>query len=147
MKRAYIPYRERLAAALACLLTSEQRDALRSARGPAASVISLFEMDHIHLHSFGGTDDWWNLDPKPKVFHRIKSRTDTSIAAKVKRIRKHHDLNGRSLLLGIESKSVAVQRPPIENGIGSVRSIGGPTKRKYLWPSRKLQSRNNLRKT
>lgn len=85
-KRKYIPYPEKLAATLACLLPQDQRDDLRANKVPASQVISLFHFDHIALHSFGGPDLWWNLDPKQAESHRIKSKRDNSIAAKAKRI-------------------------------------------------------------
>jgi len=88
MKRArkHIPLLERYAAALACLLPQEDRDFFRKTHSPAASVIARFEIDHITLFAFGGSDAWWNLDPKLKSVHREKSRRDTSIVAKAKRI-------------------------------------------------------------
>ena len=84
--RKAIPLEQQLAAALACLLPQDQRDALRAAKVPAKTVIRLFSPDHIHLHSLGGSDRWWNLDPKQRPAHADKSRQDTSIAAKVKRL-------------------------------------------------------------
>lgn len=87
-KRAYISLPEKLAATLACLLPQEQRDDLRSRQVPAKEVISLFHFDHIALHSFGGADLWFNLDPKSVAAHKEKSKRDTSIAFKAKRIDK-----------------------------------------------------------
>lgn len=75
-----------MAAVLACLLPQAQRDSLRKSKVDAAKIISLFHFDHIHLHSQGGSDEWWNLDPKLAEVHKEKSRRDTSIAAKSKRI-------------------------------------------------------------
>jgi hypothetical protein len=88
-RRAYIPYPERLAAALACQLPQAERDDLRQRKVPATEVIGLFEFDHIALHAFEtpDRDEWHNLDPKLVALHREKSRHDTSIAAKVKRLR------------------------------------------------------------
>jgi hypothetical protein len=85
-KRKAIPLEQQLAAALACLLSQDQRDALRAAKVPAKQVIRLFSPDHIWLYSLGGPDLWWNLDPKLRPAHAQKSRGDTSIAAKVKRL-------------------------------------------------------------
>ncbi len=90
-KRAYIPLTERLAAALACLLPDDVRNDLRRRRKRALAVITLFDMDHIVLHSQGGLDLWWNLDPKLREEHRTKSRRDTSIVAKSKRLAKEHE--------------------------------------------------------
>jgi hypothetical protein len=87
-RRKAIPLEQQLAAALVCLLPQEQRDALRHARVPAKQVIRLFSPDHIWLWSLGGPDAWWNLDPKLRPAHAVKSRRDTSIAAKIKRLDK-----------------------------------------------------------
>lgn len=88
-KRAYIPLPEKLAAALACLLPQDQRDELRRAKVPTTDVLALFQWDHIALHSFEAPDRdaWHNLDPMLIGPHREKSRRDTAIAAKVKRLR------------------------------------------------------------
>lgn len=87
-KRDYIRYEERLAAALSRLLPPEQEKELREKRVPAKAIISLFQNDHIVLHALGGSDKWFNLDPKIIAPHREKSRRDTSIVAKVRRIEK-----------------------------------------------------------
>jgi hypothetical protein len=85
--RKYISLRERLAAALSLLLPQEQRDDLRARQVPAKTVIALFEPDHNVLHALGGKDRWWNLTPLLKAPHREKSRRDTSIVAKVRRLK------------------------------------------------------------
>lgn len=51
-------------------------------------MIALFQFDHIVLHAMEGEDRWWNLDPLEIAPHREKSRHDTSIVAKAKRIAK-----------------------------------------------------------
>lgn len=84
--RKYIPFPERLAAALAMLLPAAQRDAMRAGRLPAKAVLKMFHFDHVALHSLGGEDKWWNLSPIQVRPHREKSRRDTSIVAKVDRI-------------------------------------------------------------
>lgn len=88
-KRKAIRKDDYLAAALACLLPQAQRDALRAAKVPAQTVIRLFSPDHIGLHCFEAPDrdDWHNLTPVIRGPHAEKSRTDTKIAAKVKRLR------------------------------------------------------------
>lgn len=85
--RKHISLTERLAAALACLLPQDQRDDLRARKVTAKTVLALFEMDHIVLFALGGSDHWSNIDPKLRAPHREKSRRDTSIVAKVKRIK------------------------------------------------------------
>ncbi len=86
-ERNYIPYPERLASALACLLPQLQRDDLRRRQVSAEEVIRLFTYDHLHLHSLGGSDAWHNIDPRlrgPEL--KEKDKRDTKIAAKAKRI-------------------------------------------------------------
>jgi hypothetical protein len=118
-KRDYIPYRERLAAALACLLPPMRRDELRRYKATADDVLSLFHFDHIELHALNGSDAWWNLDPKMVGPHREKSRQDTAIVAKVKRLSAEHEDFRRRVLSPIKRAS----------------------KPKSKWPKRKLQSR------
>jgi hypothetical protein len=92
MKRARIPLKEQLAAALSCLLPQEHRDGLRKNKVPADTVIRLFTLDHIGLHCFNASDKdlWHNLNPMLRQPHAEKSRIDSGIAAKVKRIAKKH---------------------------------------------------------
>lgn len=52
----------------------------------ARAVIRLFQFDHIILHALDGSDQWWNLDPKLASAHKEKSKADTGIVAKVRRI-------------------------------------------------------------
>ena len=52
----------------------------------AAQIISLYHFDHGVLHALDGQDEPWNLTPRLISGHREKSRRDTSIVAKVKRI-------------------------------------------------------------
>lgn len=117
-KRAYVPLPEKLAATLACLLPQEQRDDLRSRKVPASEVLSLFHFDHIVLHAFEGSDLWWNLDPKLVAPHQEKSKRDTAIVAKAKRIDKKWT-----------------------EFTSSVLSPKSTTKSSHRWPTRKLQSR------
>ena len=112
--RKYIPFPEKLAATLACLLSQEHRDDLRNRKVPASVVLSLFEWDHIVLHSLGGSDTWENIDPRLVAAHREKSKRDTSIVAKVKRIN-----------LTLLSNSSDTKKP--------IKRVN--------WPKRKLQSR------
>jgi hypothetical protein len=88
-RRKSIPLSEQLASALACLLPQAQRDELRAAKVSAQQVIRFFTMDHIGLHCFEepDRDKWHNITPMLRGPHKEKSRRDTSIAAKVKRLR------------------------------------------------------------
>ncbi len=90
-KRKYIPYPERLAAALALLLPPGIEVDLRGRRAPARAVIRMFTNDHIVLHALAGSDKWWNLHVKlrsPAVL--AKNANDTSVVAKVKRVSAAH---------------------------------------------------------
>jgi hypothetical protein len=87
--RKHIPCEQRLAAALACLLPQAERDYLRRTGWPARRVVSLFTFDHIHLHSWAGSDEWHNLDPRrrgPEL--KAKDAADTRRAAKAVRLDK-----------------------------------------------------------
>jgi hypothetical protein len=57
----------------------------------AEKVIALFHFDHGVLHSLGGSDRWHNLYPMLIEPHREKSRRDTSVVAKVRRIQPQWD--------------------------------------------------------
>lgn len=141
--RAYIPLTERLAAALACLLPQEQRDDLRARRVPAKAVAILFDVDHVVLYALGGSDAWWNLDPKIRAVHREKSRRDTSIVAKTKRL----------AAKTAERPATGLRRPPmgltpsgLVQAADAQNALSGRPKRKipsrpHSWPKRKILSR------
>jgi len=106
VKRKHIPMRERLAAALSMLFDQRGRDWHRAQQTPARVIISLFEFDHNILHAHRGPDQWWNLTPMFKGAHREKSRRDTAIVAKVKRLsgkrkRPRRRLQGRGFDKGL----------------------------------------------
>ena len=83
MPRAYISLRTKLASALLALGQIPRADAKLMSEG---QLISLYNFDHIELFSLTQNDTYWNLQPMMIVPHREKSRQDTSIAAKVKRL-------------------------------------------------------------
>lgn len=85
-KRKAIRKDDYLASALSLLLSYEERTALRRAKVPASAVLRMFSPDHIELHALGGSDAWHNLHPTLREPHKEKSKRDTSIVAKVKRI-------------------------------------------------------------
>jgi hypothetical protein len=116
-KRKHIPREERLAAALVCLLPQAERDYLRRTDWPASRVIALFTFDHIHLHAWGGSDEWRNLDPKRRGAElKAKDASDTSRAAKARRLDEQW---------GDFMRRTASGRKP--------------TRRQSRWPKRKLQ--------
>jgi hypothetical protein len=103
------------------LLPQAVRDDLRARRVPAKVVNSMFTDDHIGLHSLGGSDAWWNLDPRqrgPEL--KAKDNRDTSRAAKVKR----NDAKWREF-----TKAMGRKRP----GTGKQKR-----KRKTRWPYRPM---------
>lgn len=56
----------------------------------ADQMLSLFEYDHDTLHALDGSDEFWNFTPRLRMEHRQKSRRDTAIAAKTKRVAAAH---------------------------------------------------------
>jgi hypothetical protein len=108
--RAYIPYPERLAAALACLLPQEHRDDLRQRMVDSAAVLGLFHFHHITFHANRGSDFWWNLHPMLNASHRERTRTvDIPAIAKGKRLTFKHEEFRRRILAKEPGKSA---RPP-----------------------------------
>jgi hypothetical protein len=98
---------ERLAAAYIALgLVPEP---LRSA-GTAKEITGYVEADHNVLHALGGDTRPQNLNLLPKPHHREKSRRDTAIAAKVKRIADKHAEFRRRLLAKAEGVPIAAPR-------------------------------------
>ena len=68
-------------------LPQEERDRLRTAQVPAIEIVRMFTADHIKLHTWGGADNWWNLDMRrrgPEL--KAKDNADTGRAAKAVRI-------------------------------------------------------------
>jgi hypothetical protein len=122
VQRSYIPYPERLAATLACLLSQEHRDDLRRRKVAADEVIGLFDFDHIALFSFEtpDRDKWHNLDPMLREPHRLKTRNDLKIIAKVRRIR------------------ATVQPQTTPEGLAAVIVYS-----QKKWPKRKIPQRKN----
>lgn len=57
----------------------------------ADQIISLYHFDHSILHSTEPIDEPWNLTPRLIMAHREKSKRDTSIAAKSKRLIKREE--------------------------------------------------------
>ncbi len=51
----------------------------------ADQVISLFQFDHGIYHTWGGSDDFWNLEPMFIRTHRAKTKKDAKVIAKVRR--------------------------------------------------------------
>lgn len=122
-KRNHIRLSDIAASALADKLPQSERDALRAAKVSAQAIIRMFTPDHIHLHSLGGSDDWWNLDMRRRgVELKAKDRSDTRIAAKSVRIRRANDAAVNRLLAKDRGERPAPSR----------------------WPKRKMQGRSSF---
>jgi hypothetical protein len=135
-KRKAIPLSEQLASALACLLPQAQRDELRAAKAPAQRVIRLFSPDHIVLHCMDGSDSWWNLTPCLRPEHKEKSRLDTAIAAKVKRLQRQWPNGGVLALAEVIDRQMP--RQASRKGRGAFSSSGAikppPKPKRSQWP-------------
>ena len=110
---------ERLAAAyLALKLVPEPL----ASSGNAKEIVAYVEADHNILHCLGGDTRPQNLNLLPQPLHREKSRRDTSIAAKVKRIADAHAEFRRALLAKAEGLQIKAPRltrkgnPPLPCG-------------------------------
>lgn len=84
----------------------------------AEQIISLYQFDHGILHAIEPIDEPWNLTPRLIAPHREKSRKDTAIVAKVKRLDKM--VAWSRIVIGKPKR----KRPPS----------------KYKWPKRKFKS-------
>ncbi len=85
MARAHISLKTKLASALLMLGHVPYRDAKCMS---ADQLISLYNWDHNILHAIDANDAFWNLTPVIISAHREKSKRDTAIVAKSKRIRR-----------------------------------------------------------
>jgi hypothetical protein len=83
-KREHISLRTKLASALLALGHVPYRDAYLMTED---QIISLYHFDHNILHGIEAEDRFWNLSPMLIAAHREKSKRDTAIVAKSKRIR------------------------------------------------------------
>jgi hypothetical protein len=105
--RKNIPLVTKLAAAL-LMLNPEDREHAKSMT--AAQYLSLFQWDHAVLHAIEVNDHFTNLTPILIVPHRGKSRKDTSIVAKTKRL---------------EAEQKEFRRKVLERPCGQKRELGG----------------------
>lgn len=94
-KRRRITLKDKLASALRELLRIPYDDAKQMT---ADQVISLVHFDHGILHAVDPVDDHWNLTPRLIAPHREKSRKDTGIVAKVRRLTKDQEEFQRRVL-------------------------------------------------
>jgi len=88
----------------------------------ADQIISLYHFDHGILHAIEPINEPWNLTPRLIAAHREKSRRDTSIVAKSRRIDKKWSEVTAAMARG--------RKPP---------------RRASKWPRRKMMSGNRWR--
>lgn len=115
-KRAHISLRVKLASALAELqylrgdpIPWEQIKAMS-----ADEMLSLFHWDHGELHAFTANNHFANLTPRLILAHREKSKRDTAIVAKSKRIAKKHAQHLTRMtekLMAVEVRGDKADRP------------------------------------
>ncbi len=82
-KREHISIKTKLASAL---LTLGHVDYSHAKGMTADQIISLYAWDHGILHAIEPIDSFWNLTPRLIAEHREKSKRDTAIVAKSKRL-------------------------------------------------------------
>lgn len=83
MSRDHISWKTKYAAALRLIGNIDYDHAKQMHED---QIISLFQVDHGILHAIDPINDHWNLTPRLRPEHKDKSRRDTGIVAKVKRI-------------------------------------------------------------
>lgn len=115
--RAHINKDTKLAATLLALGDIPHDDAKLMS---ADQIISLYHFDHGELHAFTKNNHFSNLTPRLITPHRRKSRTDTGIVAKVRRLTKEQEAFQRKVL---------------------ARPCGEKRQRTGNWPSRKMRGR------
>lgn len=93
--RARINMETKLASALLALGHVPYDDAKKMS---AAQLCSLYHFDHGILHGVEINNEFWNLTPRLISPHREKSRTDTGIVAKIKRLARANDAAVNRLL-------------------------------------------------
>ncbi len=90
------------------------------------------------LHCMDGSDLWWNLSPRLRAEHAEKSRRDTAIAAKVKRLERQFRpevIGGMLALVEVIDRQMPHQRDRKAQG-----SFCGPAAAKPR-PKRRIASR------
>jgi hypothetical protein len=90
-------------------------------------ILAVFEYDHTVLHALEGSNHPSNLTPRPIPEHRTKSKRDTSIAAKDKRLTPAHEAFQRKML----AKSGVEQQPEQIKQKATIKSQGFRGSRKF----------------
>jgi hypothetical protein len=129
-KRPHISLKTKLAAAICCLLKipHEHAEAMHEEH-----VLSLVDWDHYPIpKAHGGPDAHFNLVPRPKLEHRLKTaKIDVPQIAKTKRIEADN----------IRHQAIIAAKAGIANNdLGAVLDGLAPVAKKQ-WPKQKIASR------
>lgn len=118
MKRAHISLKTKLASALLALGHVPYDDAKALT---ADQLISLYHWDHGILHGIEINDEYWNLTPILIQTHREKSKRDTAIVAKSKRIRRLEAMHRERISLAAINTELNALKwdPPLKRKIPS----------------------------
>jgi hypothetical protein len=122
-KRAHISLKVKLASALLALGHVPYRDAYLMTED---QIISLYHFDHNILHGIEAEDRFWNLSPMLIAAHREKSKRDTAIVAKSKRLVSKEAVH----------QAAMAANSTIDDAVANISR-----RMKRVWGSRKLQSR------
>ena len=128
MKRAHVSLKTKLASALLALGHVPYEDA--KAMG-ADSLISLYHWDHGILHGIEVNNEYWNLTPRLIAEHREKSKRDTAIVAKSKRIVRKQEAHLERM--GMDMVSGAIVDSPRRKTPWAMEAV--------KWPARSIPSR------
>jgi hypothetical protein len=121
-KRKYIRLTTKLASAL-CNLRDETGTLLipylDAKQMTEEQVLSLFNWDHNILHAIEVNDEHWNLTPTFIRPHRDKSKKDTSIVAKVKKLHANYQRSLATLMVDAAKDVLREEKPKFKRKIQS----------------------------
>jgi hypothetical protein len=103
-KRKSLNKTEKLAAALLAIKRGTEwliPEPLRSS-GDAKRICKYVDFDHKFPRAMGGTNAVWNMDPKSKEEHKVKTRRDRRNIARADRLTKKQEEFRRALLAPTE---------------------------------------------
>lgn len=137
MKRAHIPLKVKLAAALLQMKRYDGRNWTpvigheEAKTLTADQIVSRFHFNHHPIpHAHGGPDEAWNLDPEPVETHReITAKVDIPRIAKAKRIIKGEAAHQEAMTAKVTGQRILTRDKPGKRPFGQ---------------GRKLQSRNTF---
>ena len=130
MKRKHLSLKTKLAACLLAIGDIPYEDAKCMT---SEQIIRLYQFDHYPiLHAHGGPDEPWNLRPLKVAEHAEKSRRDTAIAAKIKRLERQFRpevIGGIVALVEVMDRQVPRQRDRKAGGAFSAPAAAKPRTR------------------